>query len=187
MTEMDQLPPAAEISSVAQWKKSGEAPVPLMVPSGNTCLARAPGMQHFVKAGLVPASLMPIIYKAMKTGTPPDLKKIENDGEKINDMITMMNNVVCQVVVQPRVVPVPPEEDPDHEKYDENFERDDDLLYVDEVDPEDRMFIFQWACGGTSDLEAFRKRAEESLGSPRGRENVQRPAKRASRPRPKKS
>jgi hypothetical protein len=35
--------------------------------------------------------------------------------------------------------------------------RDPSLLYVDEVDLEDKMFILQYALGGTRSLERFRR------------------------------
>lgn len=178
MTEPTDLRPGVEISSASDWKKTGDEPVVLAVPSGNTCLARAPGMQHFVKAGLVPNSLLPIIYRAMKSGTAPNMQEIEKDGEKVNDMISLVDNVVCRIVVEPRVHPLPPEEDVESEKYSPTFERDDELLYVDEVNPDDKAFIFQWACGGTSDLEQFRQQADELMGPAPGSNNVSVPTKR---------
>jgi hypothetical protein len=36
-------------------------------------------------------------------------------------------------------------------------DRDPELLYVDEVDEDDKNFIMSWAFGGTSDLEKFRE------------------------------
>lgn len=36
-------------------------------------------------------------------------------------------------------------------------EREDDVLYTDDVDLEDRMFILQWAVGGIKDPEQFRR------------------------------
>lgn len=144
-------------------------------------------MRHFVRAGMVPNSLLPIVMKAVRTGTSPDMEAISKDGQKVNDMIQLVDNVVVAIVVEPKVLPLPPEEDEESEKYDPLFERDEDLLYVDEVNPEDKAFIFQWACGGTSDLEQFREQSEQLVGSPSGGNNVPRPAKRASRPRTKKS
>lgn len=144
-------------------------------------------MRHFVKAGMVPNSLLPIVMKAVKTGTAPDMAAIQRDGGKINDMIQLVDNVVVAMVTEPRVLPIPPEEDEESEKYDPLFERDEDLLYVDEVNPEDKAFIFQWACGGTSDIEQFRNESDELVGPAPGRQDVQRPTKRTSRPRPKKS
>jgi hypothetical protein len=144
-------------------------------------------MQSFVKAGIIPNSLLPIVLRAMKTGTAPNMAQIESDGEKANDMIDLVDNVICRIVVEPRVTPLPPEEDPESSKYDPHFERDEELLYVDEVHPDDKAFLFQWACGGTSDLEQFRKESAELMGSAPGRQSVRPAAKRPSRPRPKKS
>jgi hypothetical protein len=180
--------PVSTVTSAAEWKSGAAVPVDLPVPSGNICRARQPGMATFVRAGIVPNSLLPIVIKAMKTGKPAATQaEVEKDGEKVNDMIRMMDAVVCYSVVEPRVHPIPREEDPSSEKYNEYFERDDELLYVDEVDPEDKAFIFQWACGGTSDLEQFRGQFSERLANTPPSKDVRVPAKRATRARPKKS
>jgi len=44
-------------------------------------------------------------------------------------------------------------------------DRSPEFLYCSEVDFEDKMFIFQYAVGGTRDLERFRQEYSESLDS----------------------
>jgi len=43
--------------------------------------------------------------------------------------------------------------------------RQDDLVYADMIDIEDKMFIFNFAVGGTRDVEQFRAGSLQSLGS----------------------
>lgn len=143
-------------TAVAQWKKSVEGQ-PLDVPSGNTALVRNVGMQVFLKRGLVPNSLMPYVRQAM-TGKEVELKAEDISESQLEDMIALFDAVVCYCVVQPKVLPVPAEDE----------ERDPASLYVDEVDFDDKQFIFQWVVGGTRDVEQFRKEQAASMGSVRG-------------------
>ena len=147
-------------TSATAWKKASQATA-LDVPSGNTCKARRVGLDTFIKKGLIPNSLMPIVQEAMKG------KKTEMDLESVSeeDLIQIMeliDAVTVDVVVEPRVHPVP-----------ESVEdRDDGILYVDEVVMEDKMFIFQWTVGGSSDLERFREEQADAVGDLRGSEDV---------------
>jgi hypothetical protein len=58
-----------------------------------------------------------------------------------------VDHVVCHVVLAPLVLPIP----------EAGTERDDDVLYVDEIDMDDKMFIFGYATSGAKDLETFRQ------------------------------
>lgn len=173
---------ASTVTPISAWKQSAEAHI-VEVPSGNTCRALRQGMQAFVKAGVVPNSLLPVVMQAIKSGAVPNLDKIEKDPQKVMDAVRLMDAVTVHILVEPRVLPVPPQEDVKSEFYDPDFERDEDALYVDQVDFTDKVFLFQWACGGTSDLERFRSQSDELLVPAQPVKAVRQPAKRAARPR----
>lgn len=138
-----------EITDVSAWKQRNDrGGRKLKLPSGFVCLARNPGMMWFVEQGLVPNSLLDFIMKAIEGDKPKevakDVKKMIGDGQ----LATMMEfaNLVCvHSVLKPKVHALP--EDPE--------DRSEDLLYVDEVDLDDKMFIFNWVVGGTADLDRF--------------------------------
>lgn len=143
----------ANTSSVSDFKK-GLAPVELDLPSGNVCLARRRTLDVFMKEGRIPNSLMAIIQQQMNqvdgkpTGDLKDgLAKIMDDPGKLADIVKLADTVLMACVVEPKVNPQPEVE----------ADRDDELLYVDEVDLDDKMFIFSWAVGGTKDLDRFRE------------------------------
>ena len=138
-----------------QWKKSGQG-VALDVPSGNTALVRNVGMQVFLTRGLVPNSLMPLVRKAM-SGKELDLKVDDITEDQLTDMLALFDAVTVYCVVEPAVLPVPADGE----------ERDSTALYVDEVDFDDKQFIFQWVVGGTKDLEKFRAEQAASVESVR--------------------
>lgn len=148
---------APQVTSASAWKKQTSAGTPLVVPSGNTCLVRTPGMQVFVRRGMIPNSLMPIVQEAIQKGKPPSNKalNLEQTPEMLEEMMEVMDNVTIYCVVEPKVAPAPADDE----------ERDENILYVDEVDFMDKLFIFQYAVGGTADLEKFRKESGFDMGA----------------------
>lgn len=168
------------VTPISAWKQATEA-ITVDVPSGNTCRALKQGMQAFVKAGVVPNSLLPVVLQSIKSGNTPDFDKIEKDPQKVMDAVRLMDSVCVHIMVEPRVLPCPPQEDVKSEFYDPDFERDEDALYVDQVDITDKVFLFQWACGGTSDLERFREQGDELVVPPHPIKAVRKPTKQPSR------
>lgn len=149
------------------WKKGGED---LELPSGNVCLARRVGLQSFLKRGMIPNSLLPIIENSLKQGKPvqPDnpMAGVKLDLESINSILDLQDEVTLSAVIEPKVARIPVEGDLDY------HERDPDKLYIDDVDQEDKAYIFSWAVGGVSDLEQFRERQREGVDLVRTFEDV---------------
>ena len=158
-------------SSVAEFKKKSGGLTEL--PSGLVVkLRNKGGMRGFLASGIIPNSLMGIVQDAIGKGTAPDMSGIVDDQghmneEMLNDMLLMTDRVVMDVMVDPVVLPAPTEADVEEwnrthraakDKVKEPDDlRDDEELYIDEVDEEDKAFIFQWVTGGTRDVEQFRK------------------------------
>lgn len=169
----------ASVTPVSGWKKKGDdAPgvaILLPFPSGNTMRVRNRGFRSFIQAGIIPNSLLGVIEEALAKGKEPDLGKLQKDDgtlelTTIDDMFTLMENVMIECSVEPKVHPLP--EDPD--------ERSDELLYIDEIDEEDKLFLFQWVTGGTRDVERFRSEYAAHLATLPGGEDLGSPAKPAS-------
>lgn len=158
-------------TSAKAWK-SQSAGVELQVPSGNVALVKSPkGMQHWLTSGQIPNSLMPLVRKAISGKTKgidveAQLQELEDDPQAIVAMAEFMDRVVCDMVIQPRVHLVPENEE----------DRDPDLLYVDEVDMEDKAFIMNYAMGGSRDLERFRNQHDAAMAAISGRPVVELPA-----------
>ena len=111
-----------------------------------------------VAAGMVPNSLMTIVQSAVgehKKLEAEDLVTKDGglDNQMVLDMVEFTDQLTMRCLAEPKAHPVPENED----------DRDDDLLYVDEIDEEDKMFIFQWATGGTTDVERFRQEYSTKL------------------------
>jgi hypothetical protein len=150
-------------TEVNEWKKSVKS-VELEVPSGNTCLARRVDLRKLLNAGSIPNLLMPAVREAMK-GKKFDAEELmkDIDEDKIKQMLDLMDMIVVDCVLRPKVHPAPATEEA----------RSDDILYVDEVDFEDKQFIFQWATGGSRDLERFRQEQESFMAGVHAGEGVE--------------
>lgn len=154
----------SEVTDVQTWKKD-KIGKPLDLPSGKTCLARTVSLHTFVAKGQVPNSLMPMITEALNEGKPPSAKELGNQvtAQSLAEMLELADAVVMEAVIQPPLSPPPAD----------NSERRDDVLYVDEVDMDDKMFIFQWAVEGTRDLERFRSEQTAGMAAISSGENVE--------------
>lgn len=181
--------PAKKATAASAWKRQkGEA---LELPSGNVALVKRPGPQVLLQEGIMPDTLMPIVTQAIQKGKgmkPTDLDL--NDPAVVTDMIDSIDRLLVKVVVEPKVAyhkclktpemggvtagpahevwVVIPEELRDGETECPNcgkvHEHEDAIIYADDVELEDKFFVFNYAVGGTRDLERFRSQQSAGLG-----------------------
>lgn len=166
--------PAKKPTSVSAWKKSMEIP-PVELPSGNYMRIKKIGLQALIKTGVMPNSLMSIAQQAISKGSDgksapgvddAQLVELVNDPSKVEEITRFMDSVTIHCSQEPKIHEVPADE----------ADRDPELLYVDEVEEEDKMFIFQVVTGGTTDVEAFRKETGSTMAAIRGRQDLELPA-----------
>jgi hypothetical protein len=183
-----------QATSVAEFKKRKKG-IPLSLPSGLTVLARRVELRTFLEQGDVPNALLEIVTEALDKGRKMDPKSMmgeegQVDLEMIGEMYEMVNAVCVQSITKPKCrAQVWTEQDEENEDIPEGAEvgdripdedRDDDLLYTDDIDDTDKMFIFQWAVGGTSDLATFRQESEADLASLAGGKKSGKKSKRSA-------
>jgi hypothetical protein len=123
-------------------------------------------MQVFMSEGVIPNGLMPIIQEAMKAGEAPDPEVIApmmEDPAKLQEILDLADSVAMYCFIEPKLHPLPYDPEDLDEQGAPKFippgddRRNDNLLYIDEVDLNDKLFIFQFAVGGTARLEQFRQ------------------------------
>lgn len=148
------------VTNAKEWK--GRGGVELELPSGNVCLARKVGITTFIRKGLIPNSLLGMVQKAQQ-GRGLDRDEILGDDQRLRDLVEMYDRIVVDVVVQPRVLAAPPE----------GVAREEDALYVDDVDDEDKQFVANWAMGGVRDLESFREQQTRGVEVGSALQNVE--------------
>lgn len=175
-----------EVSPVSDWKAG--AGTDLTVPSGLTCKARKPGgMDMFIRNGVVPNSLLPIVKKALADATDGSKKEVVldsaalmsqvlDDPQMLADMMSMQDDVVIATVMIPTIHPAPrwTEEDVASGRCKKEAvgsvvpyaDRDQSKVWIDtDIDPVDKQFIYQWAVGGTRDLERFREQQASTVAT----------------------
>jgi len=164
----------ASASSIKEFKRLKKGRL-LHLPSGLAVTARRVELRAFIKQGDVPNPLLPLVEDALNKGKGVDQSAfIDGDNldmNMVNEMYQLVDQIVIACVLNPRVNPLPDVYDEEDDILDDPTEdqiedaKDDDLLYIDEIDDEDKMFLFQWVTGGTEDVATFRREAEADLAS----------------------
>jgi hypothetical protein len=140
-----------------------------------------PGIMSMAHQGLVPNGLMTLIMNSVSKGNEPKAEEIFDADLQIDELFAMIDSAIMMMAVDPEVHPSPVWEEEDVEA--ERCRRDqlgkvaeakqeDDKLYIGDITEEDKMFIWQWATGGTTDVEQFRRESGDMLGSLSGLQNV---------------
>lgn len=154
------------------WGSDGNGLEDLVVPSGQTCLVRRPGVQRLMEAGVLRDidSLTSIVgeehIKRVNGERSVNTETLVNDADAIANVLHMVDRVVVHCVVKPEVIMSP--NDP--------TSRQDGVIYADMIDIEDKMFIFNFAVGGTRSVEQFRQESQSPVGSVDAEQDVELPA-----------
>lgn len=159
----------------------------LELPSGNTCLAIRPGAQGLIKAGLLDSldQLTSLVQTDLidvhnPKVTAEAVKSMQLDMSKLAEGLEMIDRCVAHCVQQPKVWL--DEQAVDEQTGEPIFRMEPDgkggevrkpvykprvvgRIYADDVDLEDKMFIFNWSMGGTADLKSFREQFQAMLGN----------------------
>ena len=153
---------ARKIAAPQDFKKKSRNRAELELPSGAVILAKGlTSMRAFLKSGVIPNNLMVIIQESLDKGKEPDIDSLlqptgeegKVSQESIDDMLTLIDNVTVETWLLPPTALPPTKEE----------ERSDEVLYTDEIDDQDKLFVFQWAIGGSDDLETFRQEQNASM------------------------
>lgn len=134
----------------------------LEVPSGQLVLARRPNMTMLIKTGILNDidSLSTLVSnehlaEGEKVDNQQEIMKMLSDPKKAENLFHTIDKVTCFVVVKPEIK-MPPND---------VTRRKDGVIYADTIDLEDKMFLFNYAVGGTKDVETFRQESDEFMGS----------------------
>lgn len=145
--------------AATQW--GGEVLEDLTVPSGQLCQVRRPGVQGLIEAGIIHSldSLTGIVQNELiptaEGKQKVDVKKVLDNPDALVNILHLTDRVAVHVVVQPKVEMAP----------NDVTLRKPGVIYADMLDIQDKMFILNYALGGTRDLETFRKESSALVGS----------------------
>lgn len=150
----------------AKWKaRAGEAEEDLTVPSGELCRVRRPGAEGLLRAGVLKQAdfLTPEASKAIGRAQGKEMseaqiaaqvqKMISEDEDGLDKLMGFIDKIVVYCVVEPKILPSPAID----------ATRDPENVYADDIDLDDKMFIVNFAVGGTRDLATFREQSDRAL------------------------
>lgn len=137
----------------------------IVTPSGQLCLVRRPGVQNLIEAGVLHDvdTLSAIVseehIKRVKgddgsEATEIDVDSFAKDAASVANVLHVVDRVVTFCVIKPEVVMTP----------NDVTSRQAGVIYADMIDIDDRMFIFNYAVGGTRSVEQFRKDSQALVG-----------------------
>ena len=171
--------------------KSREMLVDLTLPSGETCEARRPGVQGFIRAGIIDSfdeltSLVQTEHVQQKSSRPQKVTKEQAlaagqammvDKAKLEAGFELIDRLAAHTITQPEVwidYQLTNESDEDWEA---RQARELHRVPITVVGLDDKVFLMQWAVGGAADLKAFRKEFGTGLVDLAAIEGVSLPAK----------
>jgi hypothetical protein len=167
---------AKQTTSAKDWKAKS-ARMDLELPSGNVCLVKRPGLPQLISANVMPDMLSQLAQNAVDVGKnggklPPNIEqKIMEDTfatpDGLEKMLLGFARITAYCVIEPTVLfhQRKVDEAAVNSKWEDIplEDRDAEILYTDEVDMNDQMFIFNFVVGGSADLTDFRERLGESV------------------------
>lgn len=164
----------------------------LTVPSGQTCEAKRIGMQGMVETGLLgdADSLTAVIDQkhvrrvrggnGQPDGDEINLKSLVRDPESLKKIIMLVDRATPLIVVNPSVRLHFTDESDGTTKMIPVEERDESVIYTDQIGFEDKMYLFNFAMGGTRDVSRFLEQSNDAVAGVGHGKNVPPKAKRRS-------
>lgn len=191
----------ANPTSAREWKKASEH-YEVELPSGNVALLKRPGMESLFAAGVLPDELTKMALEQVKqaergpqdrkpkqpqtTGIDPALmEKFLNGENAISEIFESFDRITALCVVEPvclfhkrRLVDSAGQQVTDEQGrsvWEEipQDERDEDVIYTDDVDLDDKSFIFNYVVGGSKDLERFRDELGDAVATVQSGKDVE--------------
>jgi len=171
-TKKTAAPKTKAVTSAKAWKKSSDSGAhDLPLPSGNVARVRRPGLQKMLAEDVFPDAILGLAENAVQKGKgkakPRELREAElkamiSDRKKRSEMLDAFDRVTAFCVVEPPCRYhryLEGDDIPKGSKVGDEIPeslRDEDVLYTDVVDLEDKAHIFDFATGGSPDVEQFR-------------------------------
>lgn len=143
---------------------NGQMSFDVTMPSGQRARLKRPGIEGLVKAGILENmdTLSNLVQESHIDRVKPSRKSAEReklaqnimaDPERLAEALEIIDKVCLYVVEQPSLHKVP----------EEGEEREEGIAYIDYVMLDDKMFILNYAVGGSADLEKFRSGLQEGV------------------------
>jgi len=135
----------AKAENLAKWRSQKLHEITL--PSGLDVVLRDVTMTDLLFTGKLPESMLDMAQVAAENGrTDIDLKALAKNGQ---DLKFLINELVLLCIVEPQIAETP----------------DEAHIGLDELDGEDKMFIFNWANREVEQVRSFREGENKPLAA----------------------
>lgn len=173
----------------------------LTLPSGNTCQVRRPGVVQMIREGVLdnfdeltalvqsehiepktPAGQIAAARKVEAADVQGAIKNLMTDKDKLLSAFHLVDKIVVAAVSQPPVwvdYQGADETDADFAIRQRRAEADE-AVAVRDIDLDDKVFIVNWAVGGSSDLKSFREERDKLVDGVEPVAPIRVPAKRTA-------
>jgi hypothetical protein len=190
--------PSPEFSPNNVWASNapaGSATEELTLPSGQTCQARKVTVPSMIETGLLASvdvltSMVDQYTRKIKggKGVPDGSVKVDEsilkNPDAIKNIVMMADMMMPHVVVSPVVRLHFTEQTVGQTKVTRMIpleDRQPGAVYTDQIDLEDKMFLFDWAVGGINAFTSFRGETTGNVGGVVPRKGSSGSTKRRSR------
>lgn len=186
------MPPTNQVNTV--WGRTAPegSVIFLTTPTGQTCYAKRVGLPGLVQAGVLGEAddLTAFVdtkhIRRVRGGKTADHDEIDfasimRDPEQLGKIIMMMDRALPIIVQQPELKLHFTDEDDGSTLRVPDDDRDVESIYTDQIGLEDKMFLFNWAVGGSADVKRFREESGAVVATMVDGDDLPRPAKRPSR------
>lgn len=168
------------VSSPQDWKRKvgGKAITNVQLPSGVVVKVKRISIPKLLSEGVFPDTLARLITEKLdgdKKGQKSDdvdVSSLLGNQEQLEALFTAMDKMTLMTVVEPKVLSNV--DDEGNKIADED--RDEEAIYVDEIELDDKVFLFQYSVGGTKELEPFRAELDTAVGSLEDQQGIQSPS-----------
>jgi hypothetical protein len=151
-----------EVTPASAWKRKTETVTsfPVTLPSGNVArLRRTLDLPQLLTSGKIPNPLAGVVNEMITSKKPSaDMRKVpEKDRiQVVTQMVQLINKQLPKIFVEPVVESQPVHWD---EAEQGEWAPNEGALSIDEIDPEDAVFAFQFAQGGPTEVASFREQS----------------------------
>jgi len=140
-------PKELKVTSAKDWKKVNKVGQLVELPSGRVAKLVRPHLLALIKEGVIPDAISAQVSE-MFTKKVTSISKAIQTNTMSNEDGEILANILCKAAfVEPKISDNP----------------GPDELSVDDIDPEDKIFVTWWSQGGATDLKVFRKQQARVL------------------------
>lgn len=165
MNEDVKTPENLQVTSANQWGRAVTEGKAIPFPSGNVARVRRYNIMYLSKIGKIPNKLQAIVQGFISDPAGADLSKVAGDKDGIASMMELLD-ITCEMCfIEPKV-----------KKLKKGETLAEDEISVEDVDLNDKLYLFDWAQGEVDDVEAFREKQERTTRALLGREEVLSPS-----------